>query len=114
MVYFPKFVKKKKTSLFIDIGKEIYLSRITINHGKYGCFVQKGGYISLSSNDKDWIREVEAIDYPQVPPAAIGITDTNFVYLFAAKKARYILLETAIDNSCLLKKNNLEIRGLAI
>ena len=114
LVYFPKFVKKEKTSLFIDIGKEIYLSRITINHGKYGCFVQKGGYISLSSNDKDWIREVEAIDYPQVPPAAIGITDTNFVYLFAAKKARYILLETAIDNSCLLKKNNLEIRGLAI
>ena len=114
LIYIPKSVKKEKTSLLVDMGKEISLSRITINHSKYGCVVQKGGYVSLSTNGKDWIREVEAIDYPQVPPAAVGITDTNFVYLFAAKKTRYLILETAMDNSCLLKKYNLEVRGLSI
>jgi hypothetical protein len=57
---------------------------------------------------------VEAIDYPQVPPAAVNITDTNFVYLFAAKKARYVLLETALNNSCLFKNYNIEVRGLSL
>ena len=112
--YSPAKAKINKTSLILDIGREIPLTRLTIKHSKYGCTTQKGGYINLSTDGKNWVREVEAIDYPQVPPAAVGISDTNFVYLFAAKKARYILLETGLDNSCLLKNNNIDIRGLRI
>ena len=31
------FQSLKRNKFILDIGKEIYLSRITINHGKYGC-----------------------------------------------------------------------------
>lgn len=106
-------VKSEKGSLLIDLGKEVSLTRITIFHSSINCNQQKGGYIAISTDGKNWIREPEPIDYPQVPPAAMGINDNNFVFLFAAKKARYILLDTTMQQSCLLKNPSIEIRGLA-
>lgn len=113
-IYYPISIKKDKSNLLIDIGKEIVLTRLTIRHSNINCSPQKGGFIAISSNNRDWLREPEPIDYPQVPPAAVGITDTNFVYLFAAKRARYILLETALNNSCLLKDFNAKVSILSI
>lgn len=106
--------KKDEASLWIDMGKEILLTRITIYHTSTSCNSQKGGYIAISRDGKNWSREPEPIDYPQVPPAAVNITDNNFVFLFAAKKARYIFLDTALKNSCLLKKPSIEIKGLSL
>lgn len=106
-------IVEKEGQLIIDLGKQISLTRITIFHSSTDCSQQKGGYIAISTDGKNWAREPEPIDYPQVPPAAVGINDNNFVFLFAAKKARYILLDTLMENPCLLKNPSIEIRGLA-
>ncbi len=112
-VYPVSLLKSDKSTLKIDMGKEIDLTRITIKHSNTGCAKQKGGYVSISRDAKVWVREPEPIDYPQVPPSAFDISDKNFVFLFAAKRARYILLETGLDNPCLLKNFNVEVRGLS-
>lgn len=100
--------------LNVDIGREVYLTRIVVEHSALNCQEQKGGFIAISSNSEVWEREVEPIDYPQVPPAAVGLDEDTFVFLFAGKKARYLTLETLIDNSCILNNPFIEVRGLAI
>jgi len=110
---FPvRIASKDKDSIKIDIGREIYLTRLTVDHAKDGCAKQKSGYIAISEDDETWAREPEPIDYPQVPPAAVGIDDDTFVFLFAAKKARYILLDTMMQNSCTLKSSHIKVMGL--
>ena len=112
--YNPYLIESETNYIKVDLGREIFLTRFTIQHGVNSCQKQKGGYIAISKDGKNWQREPEPIDYPQVPPAAVGISDNNFVFLFAAKKARYILLDTGLDNPCLLKNFNVEVRGLFI
>lgn len=112
-VYPAQSLKKIPRGLQIDMGKEIVLTRITIRHTSADCDVQKGGYIAISQDTINWLREPEPIDYPQVPPAAVNINANNFVFLFAAKRARYILLDTALENSCLLKEPSVEVKGLS-
>lgn len=101
-----------KGVLNVDMGREIYLTRVTIGHSSFKCFEQKGGYIAISMDGKTWEREPEPIDYPQVPPAAVGIDKDTFVFLFAAKKARYIMLDTMMQNSCITKNYYMKIMGL--
>ncbi|MEK7497831.1 MAG: hypothetical protein AAB656_02845 [Patescibacteria group bacterium] len=110
---FPLFsLNLDKGVLTIDLGKEIYLTRVTINHSAIGCNEQKGGYIAISKDGRIWEREPEPIDYPQVPPAAVGIDKNTFVFLFAAKKARYVLLDTMLQNSCTLNNYFVKVMGL--
>jgi len=112
-VYSVYSIEKDKGVLRIDMGRVINLTRITIFHSAVGCTPQKGGYIAISQDSKNWLREPEPVDYPQVPPAAVNISDNNFVFLFAAKSARYILLDTALENSCLLENPSIEVKGLS-
>lgn len=115
--YYPISIQRRKTTLstqlFVDLGKEINLTRITIRHNTNNCLSQSAaGYISLSSDNKAWNREMEPINSPQVPINVINWSDSSFVFLFAAKKARYIIIDPQIINSCLLSNPQIEIRGL--
>jgi len=115
--YHPISVEQRKTALgsqlFIDLGKEINLTRVTVRHNTNNCQQQSAaGYISLSSDSKKWIREMEPINSPQVPTNVINWSDSNFVFLFAAKKARYIIVDPQIKNACLLGNPQVEIVGL--
>ncbi len=115
--YYPISTQHRKTpvstQLFIDLGKEINLTRITIRHDTNNCLPQSAtGFISLSVDNKVWSRESEPINSPQVPTDVINWSDRNFVFLFAAKKARYIIIDPQVINGCLLNNPQIEMRGL--
>lgn len=74
--------------------------------------------VALSEDGKNWEREPEPITYPQVAPGVsgevIGWNENNFVYLFAGKKVRYLMLEAGMKNSCYLKDYSVEVKGLEV
>lgn len=95
-------------TLNIDMGKEILLSKVVIEHSNDSCDKQKGGYIKLSLDGKTWVQESEGIDYPQIPIKWLGNDKNTFVFLVIGKASRYIFLDTQMKNSCIL--NSPEIR----
>lgn len=107
-----KIITNKDGKVNLDLGKQVSLTRVEISHATSGCDQQKGGTISISLDGKSWFAEPEAIDYPQVPPDAVGWTNNNFVFLFPAKAARYISLNTQMKNSCYLKNPKITVWGL--
>jgi hypothetical protein len=117
-VYSPISIQQRKgvvgSQLFIDLGKEINLTKVAVRHATNNCQPQSAsGYISLSSDNKIWTRELDPIHTPQVPEPVIVLDDSKFVFLFAAKKARYILIDPQVENACLLKDPGVEITGLS-
>lgn len=120
-VYSPQNTSIENSSLGpvlkIDMGKNIYLTKLNINHSKTDCQNGPLGYVALSVDGKKWDREPEPINSAQVAPGVdeklLGYTETNFVYLFAGKKARYIMLDPQIINSCYLKNFSVEVSGLS-
>lgn len=110
--YSFKQIIKNDTERMFDLGKEVRVTRITVEHDTKSCNKQKGGYIALSLDGKNWIRESEAIDYPQVPPRAIEWDDNTFNFLFAGKTARYITINTGNSDSCYWKNPQINIKGL--
>lgn len=118
--YLPKKIVYEKnilgTDMKIDMGKEIYLTKLVVKHAIDNCQNSPLGYIALSSDGKVWQREIDPITNPQVAPGAdetiIGWSKNNFVYLFAAKKARYLVLDPQIEDSCLLNDAKINVFGL--
>jgi len=111
-MYKIKEVVIREGVAIVNLGEEIDLTKIVIEHSQKNCQKQKGGFVSLSLDGKNWKNELEAIDYPQVPPAAVGIDDDTFVYLFAAKKAKFLKIDTGISNSCILNNPKFFVYGL--
>ncbi len=105
-------LSSKDNILTVDFGKEITLTRLEIKHSDINCLKQKGGYIRLSSDNKNWVQEPEGIDYPQIPVQWLGSDKNNFVFLLVNKKARYLFLDTQLDNSCILNAPRVKIFGL--
>lgn len=118
--YIPQTISMKKnvlgSEMIIDMGREISLTKLVIRHATNNCQNGLLGYIALSIDGKTWQREVDPITSPQVAPSAdgtiIGWSKNNFVYLFAAKKARFIILDPQIENSCLLNNIKVNVFGL--
>lgn len=101
----------EKNILNIDIGRKILLTRLEIQHNERNCQKQKGGYIRLSTDGKNWVQQSETIDYPQIPVSWLGQDKNTFVFLFAAKSARFIFLDTQMENSCILINPDLRVFG---
>ena len=93
----------------IDIGKEILLSKIVIEHGNNNCEKQKGGYVRLSLDGKTWVQESEGIDYPQIPVQWLGSDKNTFLFLINGKMTRYIFLDTQMKNSCVLNNPKVKV-----
>ena len=118
--YLPKFTSIDKnilgSALNIDLGKNVFITKLVVHHAKNGCQNGSLGYIALSSDKKVWQQQIDPITSPQVAPNVdekiIGWNDTNFVYLFAGKNTRYIMLDPQIENSCLLKNFEVNVYGL--
>ena len=118
-VYIPKSIIFEKNTLNpqikIDMGKDINLTRLSIKHENTSCQKQIAGYIATSSDEKNFWREPEPIDSPQWMPGvsnAFGWSDKNFVYFFAGKKVRYIIVDPQMQGSCYLDKPVIEVRGI--
>lgn len=98
--------------LRLDIGTVIPLTKIVIEHKKIECQEQQGGYIATSEDQLHWLRDPETIASPQVPVNVTGWDEDTFVFLFAARNSRYILLDTLMKDSCYLKNPKIKVYGL--
>lgn len=98
--------------LKIDMGKVIPLTRVVIEHGKTSCSEQRGGYIATSPDGENWKVDPETIAAPQVPVNVTGWDEDTFIFLFAARQGRFILLDTKMDNSCILRNPQVVVKGL--
>lgn len=119
--FIPQNIIVEKNSLGpilkVDMGKNLYLTKFKVDHAKTDCQNGLLGYVALSEDGKKWDRQPEPITTAQVAPGVdeklLGYSETNFVYLFAGKKARYIMLDPQIVNSCYLKNFSVEVSGLS-
>lgn len=118
LVFKPKKVVFRKnlinTELWIDMGRDVYLTGLKIGHSKFNCLEQKMGYIAVSQDNKKWVKEPDPISGPQVPITATGWSDENFVFLFPGRLARYIVLDPQMDGSCLIKNPQITINILKV
>lgn len=102
--------------LIIDLGKEVYLTQLKVEHSQFDCKQQPSGrgYVALSSDIVSWQKEPEEIYFPQVAMEKDDFDEDTFTFFFAAKKARYIMVDSQLNNPCLTKNPLVSIRGLAI
>ena len=96
----------------LDLGKAIPLTRVVVEHSQTDCELQKGGYIATSEDELSWKKDPETIAAPQVPVNVTGWDEDTFVFLFAARKGRYILLDTLMKDSCYLNSPSVKVYGL--
>jgi len=110
--FYPRDVSVSKDSLKIDLGKTVFLTKLKVEHSKVACQQTLSGYIALSEDGVTWTQIPEPLR-PQVPSVLDIVDEDTFVYLFAAEKTRYILLDPQAPNSCLVKNPVVDIRGLS-
>lgn len=112
-IYVEKSVDYSKNRMLIDIGREIFLTGVKINHASSGCEPVKDGFVALSLDNIKWERELDPLA-SQIPPVDKEFDKDTFVFLFPARKSRYILIDALAVNSCLLIKPVIEVKGLKI
>lgn len=108
-----KVAKVTTTENRLDIGlaETVYLTRLYLNYGKSDCININSGRILTSLGGTNWTTESDPISYPQMSAKQINAEKTDFFFLFAAKPAKFIKVES-IPNSCLLGDPKIEVRGL--
>lgn len=98
--------------LKLSLGQVVPLTRVVVEHSTKDCETQSGGFMETSEDGINSIRDPETIAAPQVPVNVNGWDEDTFVFMFAARKARYILLNTQMENSCYLKNPTIKVQGL--
>ena len=113
MVEVASNVKYKKIT--IDLGQEVFVTKLTLQHSSVDCEKQPTGfgYVALSDDGEVWKKEPEDITIPQARLNKDEYDDDTFTFLFAAKPARYVLVDTQMENSCYLKFPSVQVRGLS-
>ena len=97
--------------LKIQLGSEIYLTRLYVNYDQEDCQNKKNGNVATSIDGVSWQNEPDPISYPQMLGSHIN-TQGDFFFLFAAKPAKLIVLNLADKDSCLLKNPQVKVMGL--
>lgn len=109
--YYANKVDYSSNKLLIDMGHEINITRLKVEYQSKNCDPINSGHVATSIDNINWSLETDSLS-PQVPPVLDIFDKDTFVFLFPAKKARYILVEPRSNNSCLLKHPQIEIKGL--
>lgn len=109
--YFAKRIDYSDYKLLIDMGQEVIVTRLKVEHKSKDCDPINAGHVATSIDNSKWSIETDPLS-PQVPPVLDIFDKDTFVFLFPARKARYILVDPRSNNSCLLKQPQIEIRGL--
>lgn len=116
--FLPKEVRVEKGRIYIDLGKEVLLTKMFIKHGLQDCKEQTGGHISISLDGRSWIRQADSIDAAQTTSEAsgeiLGFTRDNFAFYFPSVKARFVSIDTGNINSCYLKDSKVSVYSLAL
>lgn len=98
--------------LIIDLGQVVALTRIVVEHSTLECEPQRGGFMETSEDRVNWKRDPETIAAPQVPVNVNGWDEDTFVFMFAGRRARFININTQMENSCILKDPKITVKGL--
>lgn len=106
-----KNINITNNNLFIDMGKEIYVTSLKVEHASEKCDLISGGHVATSLDNINWNFEADPLA-AQVPPVTSIFDKDTFIFLFPARKTRYILVEPRSNNSCLLKYSQIEVKGL--
>src|SRR3989344_2109884 len=108
----PSSVKIEQQKLVINFTDRVYLTKLVLDYSTNNCEKKLGdAYISLSDDGKNFIREPNPLFDPESPESSPGMDEDTFVYMFAAKSARSIVLNTQNSHSCILKDYNVKVMG---
>lgn len=110
-LFYPTNIDYSQDKILINMGKEVYLTSLRIEHLSFNCEPVNKGYVAVSNDKKTWINEPEPLA-PQVPPVVDIFDEDTFIFLFPARKSRYLLIDPQSADSCLLKFPRVEIKGL--
>lgn len=99
--------------LKIQFTKEVYLSKLVIDHTPNTCEAQKGaGFVDFSPDGKSWTRDQTPLIDTESPYLTPDMDENTFIFMFPARLARGILLNTEKENPCILKDYKVRIWGL--
>lgn len=101
--------------LKIQFTKEVHLAKLMIDHSSNKCEAQNGvGYVDISPDGKSWIRDQTPLIDTESPYLTPDMNEIKFIFMFPAKLARGILLNSEKANPCILKDYKVTIWGLEI
>lgn len=110
-VYSAKSIDHSQNKILVDLGREILLTSIKVEHSSWDCEPLKGGYVAVSLDNTKWEYETDPMA-AQVPHVLEEFDEDTFVFLFPARKSRYVLIDPLSTNSCLTRAPRIEIKGL--
>lgn len=109
----PLSVSVEQQKLKVDFAKEVFLTRLIIDHSKKDCQKQgEDGFIATSLDGKDFVREPNPLFDPESPYASPGMDEDTFVFMFPARPAHSVVFNPQMTNSCILKDYKVTVIGL--
>jgi len=106
----PGIFQKRLKILF---SEEIYLAKLVVDHSPDNCEAQNGvGFVEVSLDGKNWTRDQSPLIDPESPYLTPDMDENTFVFMFPARLARGIFLNSEKANPCILKDYKVTIWGL--
>lgn len=110
----PLSIEVEQQKLKIDFAKEVFLTRLIIDHSTSDCESQTGdGFMATSLDGKNFIRDPNPLFDPELSYVSPGMDEDTFVYQFAARLARSVVFNLQMSNSCILRDYKVTAWGLA-
>ncbi len=91
---------RKTLKITLPAEEKIMIVKLTLP--TKSCSQLKTGYVTTSSDDKNWLREKEDIATDQQNRQELKKLSPHYEYLFVATKAKYIVFNTDSPDNCLL------------
>ena len=99
--------------LKIQFAKEIYLAKLIIDHSPDNCEAQNGvGFVEIFPDGKSWTRDQSPLIDPESPYLTPDMDENTFVFMFPARLAWGIFLNSEKAHPCILKDYKVTIWGL--
>ncbi len=106
----PPGVTQQK--LRVDFAKEVFLTRLIIEHSTAGCEKQgEDGFVAVSQDMQNWVTEPGPLTDPESPEQYIGMDENTFVYMFPARLTRSVIFNSQQSQSCVLKNYKVTVMG---
>lgn len=110
----PSFVGVEQQKMKISFEKPILLTRLIVSYFNEGCWGRiEDGFIAVSQDGENFVREPSPIYDPESPEASPGMDEDTFVYMFPARLARSITFSPQQSKSCILENYKVTVMGLA-
>ncbi len=102
----------KRNTLEVDLTNTLKIMSIEIEQPTQNCTSLKTGYVTTSTDNKNWAREPEDIAVDQLNREEVKKTESTYKFYFMAREAKTIVFNTDDSNNCLLKAKKATITYL--